>query len=175
MSWLNVGVFLQNCPNLPYFVRVTSISLLAMSFSNKLVKSTCSHCFQSICNWWCLGELGFCCKEAEPCITVHGCVCVYTSITWSSKQSINGLRVHNLTKITELHVHSWICLHVNLTMFTLLRKEVQGRRFWLSASLMQNAFKPNTNSVILQRRCQACTHSIHSILWNSSAWRCDVH
>ena len=43
-----------------------------MSFINKQVKSTAGYFLSSICNWWYQGELGFCCKEAEPCINVYG-------------------------------------------------------------------------------------------------------
>ena len=35
------------------------------------------YCLSSICSWWYQGELGFCCKEAEPCINVYGRVWLY--------------------------------------------------------------------------------------------------
>ena len=49
-----------------------------MSSFNKQVKSTCCLLSSLICNWWYKGALGFCCREAEPCINVNDCVCVYT-------------------------------------------------------------------------------------------------
>ena len=48
-----------------------------MSFFNKLFKSIAGLLFSSICNWWYQGELGFCCRLAEPCIYVYGRVCHY--------------------------------------------------------------------------------------------------
>ena len=52
-----------------------------MSFFNKSFKSTASFCLSSICNWGYQGELGFCCRLAEPCINVYGRVWHYTCKT----------------------------------------------------------------------------------------------
>ena len=54
-----------------------------MLFLNKSFKSTVGYCLSSICNWWYQGELGFCCKEAEPCINVYGRVWLYITAAMS--------------------------------------------------------------------------------------------
>ena len=51
-----------------------------MSFFNKSFKSIAGLLFSSICNWWYQGELGFCCRLAEPCINVYGHVCHYVEV-----------------------------------------------------------------------------------------------
>ena len=51
-----------------------------MSFLNKQFKSTASYCISLICNWWYQGELGFCCKKAEPCINIYGHVWLYKCV-----------------------------------------------------------------------------------------------
>ena len=77
--------FIPNYPNSTLICQsylVYQYHLLAGSFINKQVKSTCCYCFTSICNWWYQEELGFCCREAEPCKTIYGRVCVYMCVQW---------------------------------------------------------------------------------------------
>ena len=87
-----------------------------MSFINKQVKSTAGYCLSSICNWWYQGELGFCCREAEPCINVYGHVWLYICTKLASrclnkiKLPPGGLELTTLT-ITDLQV--W-CRHPNV-------------------------------------------------------------
>ena len=77
--------FIPNYPNSTLICQsylVYHYHLSAASFINKQVKSTCCYCFTSICNWWYQEELGFCCREAEPCKTIYGRVCVYMCVQW---------------------------------------------------------------------------------------------
>ena len=77
MGWLKWGFFLQIVQIYLSLSEFLQCHFWQCHSVKKLVKATCCYCLTSICNWWYQGELGFCCKEAELCITVYGHVCVY--------------------------------------------------------------------------------------------------
>ena len=54
------------------------------------------YCISSICNWWYQGELGFCCRDAEPCINVYGRVWLYTKFVSSQTNHPNSTYSLNL-------------------------------------------------------------------------------
>ena len=80
VDWSKFGCFSSKSAKFSIVVRVLFTINLGHVFINKLVNHTCCYCFTSICNWWYQGELGFCCREAEPCTNVYGRVCVYTNL-----------------------------------------------------------------------------------------------
>ena len=88
-----------------------------MLFLNKQFKSTAGYCLSSICNWWYQGELGFCCKEAEPCINVYGRVWLY--IYNQIKMMNYTVVLEGLKYISEIHKN----LNINLQILFFLATE----------------------------------------------------
>ena len=104
-----LGIFLPNCPNWTFNVRVTlfhnsilwQYDLLINKPNQLLVK-----CISSICNWWHQGELGFCCrgrtmhKHLWACLALYMCVKSFIDTSNQRYQEIiygvqGGLRVRS--------------------------------------------------------------------------------
>ena len=114
--------FIPNYPNSTLICQsylVYQYHLLAVSFINKQVKSTCCYCFPSICNWWYQGEVAFCCKEGEPCITfLWVCLCLYLSFSSSPTK----FRIKSFSKIKSRNHFSFVLIFYGLYHYVCQRK-----------------------------------------------------